>query len=188
MLGFKHSEENILKFGLIHRGKSYKKSKHVLSIRPSISQETILKLKLHNKDITVSIYNKNNELVKEFNRIKIAAEFVGLSPSSVSGYIKNGKLWNNLYYFKLKTNTNLDERIQSFPLDNNSMISVRSNSDISKNYKSYKLEVICNNETLYTFKSVREASKYLNISKITLIKYSTENKLWKNKYEFKIIS
>lgn len=189
MLGFKHSEHNILKFGLIHRGKSYTKSKHVLSIRPSISQETILKLKLHNKDITVSIYNKNNELVKEFNRIKIAAEFVGLSPSSVSGYIKNGKLWNNLYYFKLKTNTNLEERTKSFPLDdNNNVILVRSNSDIPKNYKSYKLEVICNNEILYTFKSVREASRYLNISKITLIKYSTENKLWKNKYEFKIVS
>jgi group I intron endonuclease len=187
MLGFKHSEDNILKFGLIHRGKSYVKSKHVLSIRPSISQETILKLKLHNKDITVSIYNKNDELVKEFNRIKIAAEFVGLSASSVSGYIKNGKLWNNLYYFKLKTNSKLEKLTKDFPLDTNNITSIRSISDINKNCKSYKLEVLYNNETLCKFRSIREASRYLNISKITLVKYSTENKLWKNKYKFKIM-
>lgn len=112
MLGFKHSEENKLKFGLTRKGKSFTKSKHI-SIRPPISKETILKLKLHNKNITVSIYNTNNELIKEFNRIKIAAEFVGLSATSVSGYIKSGKLWNNLYYFKLKINSILKEEYSS---------------------------------------------------------------------------
>lgn len=54
-------------------------------IKPA--KKTILKLKIHSKDIVVSIYEKNNELIKEFNRIKTAAEFVGLSSSSVSGYM-----------------------------------------------------------------------------------------------------
>lgn len=58
---------------------------------------------------------KNNELIKEFNRIKTAAEFVGLSSSSVSGYIKSGRLLNNLCYFKLKTNIILDKRSSNFP-------------------------------------------------------------------------
>jgi hypothetical protein len=35
MLGFKHSEENKLKFGLTRKGKSFTKSKHI-SIRPPI--------------------------------------------------------------------------------------------------------------------------------------------------------
>lgn len=47
-------------------------------------------MKLHSKYLVVSIYDKNNELIKEFNRIKTAVEFVGLSSSSVSGYIKSG--------------------------------------------------------------------------------------------------
>jgi hypothetical protein len=38
------------------------------------------------------------------------------------------------------------------------------------------------------FRSVREGSKYLNISKIILTKYFTENKLWKYKYKLKINS
>lgn len=53
----------------------------------NIIKPAILKLKIHSKDIVVSIYEKNNELIKEFNRIKTAAEFVGLSSSSVSGYM-----------------------------------------------------------------------------------------------------
>lgn len=186
MLGFKHSEDNKLKFSMIHRGKSYIKSKHELSVRPSISKDTILKLKLHNKNITVSIFDQNDQLIQEFNRIKFAAEFVGLSASSVSGYIKNGKLWNNLYYFRLKTNTTLDEITINFPLDNNDLTLVRSTSDTYVNSNSYRLQVFHNDKILYRFKSIREASRYLNISKATLTKYSTENKLWKNKYIFKI--
>jgi hypothetical protein len=92
MLGYKHDRAKVLEQALERRGKTYKRSQVFISLKPAISKETIIKLKLHTKDITVSIYDKEYTLVKEFNRIKKAAEFVGLSPSSVSGYIKNGKL------------------------------------------------------------------------------------------------
>lgn len=49
--------------GLLNRGKSNIKSKSV-SIKPAINQETILKLKLYNKNITVSIYDKDNQSIK----------------------------------------------------------------------------------------------------------------------------
>jgi hypothetical protein len=89
MLGFKHRKKNIqFKFD----NKVFNKCEEKPSLKPGISQETILKLKLHNKNIIVNVYDKNNNLIKEFNRIKLAAKFVGLSPSTVSGYIKNGKL------------------------------------------------------------------------------------------------
>lgn len=184
MLGFKHIKNNEFKFELNH-DKFLKKNKDISSLKPIINKETILKLKLHNKSITVSIYDINNILVKKFNRIKAAAEFVGLSASSVSGYIKNGKLWNNKYYFKLKINTILDENASNFPLDNNDNIVIKS-TITNKKSKSYKLEVIYKDEIIYRFRSIREASKYLNISKITLLKYSIENKLWKHKFKFRI--
>jgi hypothetical protein len=91
MVGYKHKDfHNKLEF--IHKEDFYVDNKSIQYKKPGLSKETILKLKLHNKNITVSIYNKENQLIKEFNRIKKTAEFVGLSPSSVSGYIKNGKL------------------------------------------------------------------------------------------------
>lgn len=186
MLGFKHIENNKSKLTLIN--KSSKDIKDVTYLKPLINKETILKLKLHNKSITVSIYNKNYELVKKFNRIKIAAEFVGLSPSTVSGYIKTGKLWNNKYYFKLKTNTILEDNNLNFPLDNKERIMIKSNNSINNSYNSYKLEVLYKDKVIYKFRSIREASKFLNISKITLMKYSIENKLWKHKFKFRINS
>nr|YP_010303548.1 GIY endonuclease [Purpureocillium takamizusanense]UNI92577.1 GIY endonuclease [Purpureocillium takamizusanense] len=182
MLGFKHAMYNKLDFGYKIKKELYKKNE---SLKPLINKETILKLKLHNKDITVSIYDVNNILIREFNRIKTAAEFVGLSASSVSGYIKSGKLWNKKYYFKLKVNTILDKSVSNFPLDNSKVI-IKSNAIVNKNSKSYKLEVIYKDEVIYKFRSIREASKYLNISKITLTKYSIENKLWKHKFKFRI--
>lgn len=180
MLGFKHKMlklERIKKLPETYNDNIY--------LKPSINQETILKLKLHNKNITVSIFSNTNQLIQEFIRIRAAAEFVGLSPSSVSGYIKSGRLWNNRYYFKLKTNTILDKKSTIFPLENKNLI-IRYQDPTLKNNKSYSLEVLENNQLLFKFRSIREASKYLNISKITLTKYSFENKLWKNKFKFKI--
>ena len=182
MFGYKHEKNLNIKlefdqdqFQIIHK---------TLYKKPLINEETLWKLKLHNKSITVSIYTKENELIKCFNRIKTAAEFVGLSPSSVSGYIKNGKLWNNLYYFKLKTNTIINNH---FPLNNNIKENISTSQNLNVNLKSYSLVVFNNDKIIYQFKSVREASLYLNISKVTLMKYSVEGKLWRDKYKFKIL-
>jgi hypothetical protein len=108
---------------------------------------------------------------------------VGLSPSSVSGYIKNGKLWNDLYYFKLKVNTKLNEDSLYFPLDENEL----KNQNSTKHRNSYLLEVYCEDKILYKFSSIREGSLFLNISKFTITKYSVGDMLWKNKYRFKLI-
>lgn len=158
-----------------------------LSIKPGLKTETIIKLKLHNKNIIVNVYNKENNIVASFNRIKVAANFVGLSPSTVSGYIKNGKLWKNLYYFKLIANTKLDENSFHFPLNENEINNnINIKKKIIKKNKSYVLKVLLNDQIIYSFNSVTQASLYLNISKITITKYALENKLWNNKYKFLI--
>jgi hypothetical protein len=108
-----------------------------LSIKSGLRYETLLKLKLHNKDITVSIYDKNMNLIKEFDRIKKAADYVGLDRSSVSTYIKNGNLWQNSYYFKLKVNSPINYDNETYSL--NKLTEV--NNNIKKTNRSYILEV-----------------------------------------------
>ena len=99
VLGYKHTEENKLKFSSNHIGKSYKRTL-TGKPRPLVTKETINKLKLRSRGAVTCIYDKNNVLVREFNTVKSAANFCGLSPSSVSKYITRGVIWNNTYYFK----------------------------------------------------------------------------------------
>ena len=101
ILGYKHTEENKLKFSSTRIGKSYQKTLRGKP-RPSVTKETIDKLRLRSRGAATCIYDKNSILVREFSTIKDAASFCGLSPSSVSKYITRGVIWNNTYYFKLR--------------------------------------------------------------------------------------
>lgn len=184
MRGFRHSEDTKKNYGIMRAGKCYRKIKGVV-IRPEVSQETMLKLKLHSKNITVIIYTRENIYVREFSSIKDTAKFVELSPTSVSKYIKSGKLWNNKYYFKLKTNI-VNNNI-SFPLDNHdNTVTTRIDNIKTLNRRSCVFEVLNDNKLIYRFKSVTKASEFLNISRRTLTNYSKNNKLWRDKFQFKI--
>ncbi len=101
MAGYKHSGIIKLKFGDMHRGKSYKRL-YKTNIKCLVSGETKNKLRLRSRGAPVLVYDKNLNLVKSFQTIKETGVFVGLSPSSVSKYINEGTIWNNKYYFKLK--------------------------------------------------------------------------------------
>lgn len=98
MMGYKHTEENKLKFSSTRIGKSYKKNARA-NQKPLVSKETIAKLR--SKGAITRIYDKSHNLVKQFKTIKDAANFFGLSPSSVSKYINKNTVWNNTYYFKI---------------------------------------------------------------------------------------
>lgn len=87
ILGYKHTTATKLKFSLIHRGKSYKRTSTVNKTRPLVSNDTIMKLKLRSRGAPVCVYDTNLNLVKSFTSIKETAKFVGLSPSSVSKYL-----------------------------------------------------------------------------------------------------
>ena len=101
MAGYKHSDIIKLKFGDIHRGKSYKRL-YKTNINRLVSDETKNKLRLRSRGAPVLVYDKNINLVKSCKTIKETGVFVVLSPSSVSKYINKGTIWNNKYYFKLK--------------------------------------------------------------------------------------
>jgi len=91
MRGFKHSEKTKKNYGLMRAGKCYRKIQGVI-VRPEVSQETILKLKLHSKEKKIIIYTPEDKALKEFNSIRETANYIGLSPTSVSKYIKSGRL------------------------------------------------------------------------------------------------
>ena len=48
------------------------------------------------------------------------------------------------------------------------------------------ITLLDNNEVIYNFDSLRAASKYLNISRPSLVEYSKSERLWNDKCKFKI--
>ena len=76
MLGFKHSEKNKLKFGLLHRGKKYKSS------------------------LNIDILD-NDEVIYKFNSLRAASKSLNISRPSLVEYSKSEKLWNYKYKFKI---------------------------------------------------------------------------------------
>nr|QWS06188.1 GIY endonuclease [Clonostachys rogersoniana] len=182
--GYRHSIETKNKYNYDRKGKSLK-SIDSLKIRPDISKETILKLKSHKRmGKKVEIYTKEDELIKVCNTIVEAANYLGLSHSTTSNYIKYGNLWNNSYYIRMKFLDSPAYMSKYFPLDEENITSVIE--DI-KSHMSYSVfEVYKENVLIFRFNSITRASKYLNISKATLTKYASEKKLWKNEFTFKL--
>jgi len=132
---------------------------------------------LRAKGVITCIYDKSHNLVKEFKTIKNAANFVVLSPSSFSKYITKSTVWNHNYYFKVKENIYNTAKISNF--------NYITNKPDNINYKSYRLCVLnINNEVLYKFSSMRKASKTLNISRDSLLRYAKTGKYRNSKFKF----
>lgn len=110
---------------------------------------------------------------------------MGLSPSSVSKYIKSGLLWNNFYFFRLKVE---DKKSFVFSLHNEYIINNEIYKNLSKKKQSSSMyiDILENEKVIYKFNSLRTASKFLNISKSYLVKYWKNGKLWNDRYIFKV--
>lgn len=182
VMGYKHTIINRLNFGSIHRGKSYNKHINPNRHKRAVSLETIIKLKQRVRGVKVGVHDKDLKVVEQFPTIKDAAYFAGLSPSSVSKYINKGVIWNDTYYFKtdlshVNINANISNNVEAY-------------AHIKEGrFKSHKVEVFDTNDRLiYKYNSLRKASKFLNISRDSLIKYSNNDEVWSNKFKFKIYS
>jgi hypothetical protein len=82
MLGFKHSEENLLKFSINLRGKKFIKKQNLTSPRIT-NQETINKLKLRSKGVIIKVFDKNENLIHQFDSISQAAKTLNLSRTTI---------------------------------------------------------------------------------------------------------
>ena len=77
-------------------GKSLKKKiKYEGYSRPLPTKSTIIKLKLYSRGAVIHVLDK-------LKTIKDTANFVGLSPTTVSKYIADSIIWRDTYYFKMK--------------------------------------------------------------------------------------
>ena len=65
------------------------------------SIETKLKKSLSKSKIPVGLYDTNNNLIKTFTNQVELSNFLNLNKSTISRYLKSGKLILNKYYIKL---------------------------------------------------------------------------------------
>jgi hypothetical protein len=164
MLGFKHSTLNRLNFSITRRGKSFKQNMNLEREFKPVSLETRNLLKERSGGVSVLVINKQNITVNKFKTIKETANYYGLSPCSISKYLKSKALWCNTYSFVINSIT------RKTPKNNNPIINT--------NKKGYEFEVLDKNrKVIFKYNSIRSASRHLNISRSSLIKYSTINKI-----------
>jgi group I intron endonuclease len=65
---------------------------HTIETREKIS---------NSKSKPVTLYNNNNQYILTFKNYKQLANFLGCSNSTIGSYLKSGKCFNSLYYFKI---------------------------------------------------------------------------------------
>ena len=93
MLGYKHSEESILKM------KEWSKNNN-----PMLGKNRTIEIRekiLNSKSKPVTLYNNNNQYILTFKNYKQLANFLGCSNSTIGNYLKSGKCFKSLYYFKI---------------------------------------------------------------------------------------
>ena len=78
----------------------------------TLSEETLAKISGPNNhmygksgelspvSIQVNVYSLDNVLVRSFSSQSSCSEWLGINQSTVSKYIKSGKVWNKLYTFR----------------------------------------------------------------------------------------
>jgi hypothetical protein len=94
MLGYKHRKETILKM------KAGIKNKTNNSMFGKTKAIKTLNLISAIKSSPITLYNNDNEYILTFKNNNQLAKFIGCSNSTVSRYIKSGKCYKDLYYFK----------------------------------------------------------------------------------------
>jgi predicted GIY-YIG superfamily endonuclease len=180
--GFKHDYDTILEYKKTRAGRCYKKIEGKI-IRPETKdipmERSIKKIKIF------WMYNEKKEFIRKFDSITDAANYMDLSESYVRTCAGSGKIIKNLYYLKKTTKSIIEEKL-FFPLEQEYFIPYIYDIKVRSNRRSIPFEVWEGDKVIYKFNSITKASKFLNINRITLTSYSDKNKLWKNRFKFKI--
>ena len=90
--GKTHTHETRQKIGLSL------KSLRVNIIPRVVTIDTRLKLSLRSKGVSVKVFNKSNNLVKEFPTITSTAKYFNISNRTVSRYLENNKFYNGFIF------------------------------------------------------------------------------------------
>jgi len=141
--------------------------------------------KFENNDSRIQVYDSNKKLINIFNSTSKVIELFNIPRTTLSRYIKLGKLYENTFYFS-KTNLNLKQECNIKTLDRK--LSEETNQLISNALKNRLLKLlpikIMDIETniIKYFPNNKEAAKYLGTSETTLIRYKNKGKILLKKY------
>lgn len=134
--------------------------------------------KFETNDTRIQVYDSNKKLINIFNSTSKVIELFNIPRTTLSRYIKLGKLYENTFYF---SKTNLKQECNIKTLD--SKLSEETNQLISNALKNRLLKLlpikIMNIETniIKYFPNNKEAAKYLGTSETTLIRYKSKGKI-----------
>lgn len=107
-LGVKRNIMFSINLSKSRRGKSISlsiKTNNMNNIPKIVTDETKLKISSRCKGISVKIFDKSNNLVKEFPTITSAAKYLGVTTKTVSMIYKTGKSYDSFVYkFDIKDN------------------------------------------------------------------------------------
>lgn len=141
------------------------------------------------KDTRIWVYDCNKNLINIYNSISKVSESFNIPPTTLSRYIKSGKLYENTFYFQ-NTELNLVNTECTIKTISPSLSNTLSKetkqliSNVLKNRLKLLPIQVTNIETnaIKCFANNRDAAKSLNISEKTLIRYKSKGKILLKKY------
>jgi hypothetical protein len=135
------------------------------------------------------VYDYNKKLINIFYSINKISNLFNIPPTTLSRYIKSGKLYENTFYFyRTKLNLKPECNIKTIGPGLGGELSEETNELISnalknrlKKFLPIKVTNIETN-TINYFPNNKEAAKYIGTSERTLIRYKSEGKILLKKY------
>lgn len=97
-LGIKRDANFRFNLSKARRGKSYNVRTNVNIITKVNTPETILKLSARHAGVKVKLFDKANNLIKEFPTITSTAKFVGVSPRTINKILNTGLSYDDYIY------------------------------------------------------------------------------------------
>jgi len=129
MLGYKHTEEALLKmieryknkenhpfFGKTHTEEAKKliskpgKENPMFGRKHSEATKLLISRNMSKYPGGVELYSLNNNLLKTFNNNVELATYLKISKTTVGRYIKSGKMYNKMYYFKINDSSSSESK------------------------------------------------------------------------------
>ncbi len=86
------------------------------SVKPLLKNQTIPSRSNH---YLVEIFDKNQILVNKFDSLRDAASYLKITRNTISNNTKSGKLWDNLYIFKIHSSSPIISSIISSIISTN---------------------------------------------------------------------
>jgi hypothetical protein len=104
-LGIKRDTIFSVKLSKSRRGKSIRSAVRINTIPKIVTNETRLKISSRCQGVSVKVFDKSNNFIKEFPTITSAALHFGVNTKTISMIFKTGKTYDDyIYKFEVKYN------------------------------------------------------------------------------------